>query len=291
MSMLIALILIIHLLGASLLMPWRMVFPERITLEKPSVEKTGILITHSDHGGSGAGVETITSDSGYKLAMITYPLHPLYDRPTRMYFQVQDKFDRVVTKFDIVHEKIAHVIIVSEDLHTYQHIHPEMVEPGWMRVDTKFPRKGLYRIYFQCTPTKAEEMTFKSNTWVNYSRPPRVDLKLDADKPKDIDGYTFKVSSLPTAENEMVQFNVDISKKGRPVRNIRKYLGAGGHGVIISADGKEFLHVHPMTEAVKGNYFSPIGFHTAVPRKGIYKVWVQVLIDGKVRTVDWTFKV
>jgi hypothetical protein len=35
---------------------------------------------------------------------------------------------------------------------------------------------------------------------------------------------------------------------GKPITNLEPSMAAGGHCVIIDADGREFLHVHPAEE-------------------------------------------
>ncbi len=89
----------------------------------------------------------------------------------------------------------------------------------------------------------------------------------------------------------MSMFNVDILQNGKPVKNIEPFLGAGAHGVIISQNTETFAHTHPMSRPQNGLYQSPIQFHTTLNQPGLYKIWVQTQIEGKLRTVDWTFEI
>jgi hypothetical protein len=105
-----------------------------------------------------------------------------------------------------------------------------------------------------------------------------------------MDGYTFKLLNYPKRTNQMEMLSVSVEKNGKPVERIETYLGAGGHAVVIGESTESFLHVHPATEAKGGVYQPPIEFHTTIPKAGLYKMWAQFKIDGKVRTADFTFE-
>lgn len=196
------------------------------------------------------------------------------------------------SRLDIVHEKPAHIFIVNQDLSDFQHVHPEAMRPGLMRIPVQFKAPGPHRLFMQFTTPEHGEVTLNKpfSLGVVPPKPPAM-LQPDAYRPKWVDGYQFRVSGLPTRQNPMAMFHVEVSKNGMPVGNIQPYLGAGAHGVIISQDGRSFIHTHPMGEARGGFYQSPIMFHTNINQPGVYKMWIQTQIDGRVRTVDWTFQV
>lgn len=195
-------------------------------------------------------------------------------------------------QLNIVHEKPAHIFIVNQDLSDFQHVHPEAMRPGLMRIPVQFNAPGPYRLFLQFTTPQHGEVTLNKpfqlgNGITSAAKPMFPDDHL----PKMVEGYQFRVSGLPTRQQPMSMFHVEVLKNGMPVGNIQPYLGAGAHGVIISQDGQSFIHTHPMAEPRNGFYQSPIMFHTNIPQPGLYKMWVQTQIDGRVRTVDWTFRV
>jgi len=93
-----------------------------------------------------------------------------------------------------------------------------------------------------------------------------------------------------------------ITQNGKPVL-LRPYLGMAAHATILSQDGTQFEHVHPMlnsNQTLQQNgqtlYQGPIPFHTNISKPGTYTMFSQFLIDdgtakGKLITVPYTFTV
>jgi hypothetical protein len=73
-----------------------------------------------------------------------------------------------------------------------------------------------------------------------------------------------------------------------PITNLQPYLGAMGHLVIISEDGNDFVHAHPVEGATTSG---PIAFEAHFPRPGIYGGWGQFQRAGVVLTVPFVIEV
>ena len=54
--------------------------------------------------------------------------------------------DQRVTGFQIVHEKIFHLLFVHHELEIFRHEHPVLGEDGIFRHKTEFPKAGIYRM-------------------------------------------------------------------------------------------------------------------------------------------------
>lgn len=214
-------------------------------------------------------------------------------QPGWLDLQIYDpRTGRPPSQLNIVHEKPAHIFIVNQDLSDFQHVHPEAMRPGQLRIPVQFNAPGAYRLFLQFTTPEHGEVTLNKPFQLGTGMAPPARLMMpDAHLPKCVDGYTFRVSGLPTRQQPMAMFHVEVLKNGVPVGNIQPYLGAGAHGVIISQNGQSFIHTHPMAEPRNGFYQSPIMFHTRIDQPGLYKMWIQTQIEGRVRTVDWTFQV
>lgn len=196
-----------------------------------------------------------------------------------------------VDAFEKFNTKFSHLVIVSRDLNFFEHIHPDIIGPGRMSVTTILPQEGQYEMFLQFTPKGQEEATVNQPLQIGNVQTPPAQLIPDTDQAKELDGYTFRLSSLPQKANQVAMVQLSIEKDGNPISGIEPYLGAGGHAVIINQDAGSFLHVHPMSTAIDGFYRSPLTFHTSVPAPGLYKMWIQTQIQGKVETVDFTFQV
>ena len=199
-------------------------------------------------------------------------------------------------QLQIMHEKPAHVFVVNQDLSEFQHVHPEVIRPGLLRLPVQFNTPGLHKLFIQFKTPDYGEQTLSQSFQLGAAQPglsvvPFKPLIPDATWPKQVGAYTFRVTGLPTRQNPMSMFQVSVSQNGLPVGNIQPYLGAGAHGVMISQDGQSFVHTHPTSEPVNRVYQSPLMFHTQVDRPGLYKLWVQTRINDQIHTVDWVFQV
>jgi hypothetical protein len=188
------------------------------------------------------------------------------------------------------HERLMHVIVISSDMTYFQHVHPTVIGPGKLEVTADFPKPGRYIVFAQFSRRSGDEATVRQILNVGSAAESKPALQVDADKTKTMDGYTFKLLNYPKRTNQMEMLSVSVEKNGKPVERIETYLGAGGHAVVIGESTESFLHVHPATEAKGGVYQPPIEFHTTIPKAGLYKMWAQFKIDGKVRTADFTFE-
>src|SRR2546423_14481813 len=65
----------------------------------------------------------------YHLDLSVMPRAPQPGAPAELTFAVHDPWkDRTVTKFQVVHEKLFHMFVVSEDLQVFVHDHPYLGE-------------------------------------------------------------------------------------------------------------------------------------------------------------------
>jgi Cu+-exporting ATPase len=85
---------------------------------------------------------------------------------------------------------------------------------------------------------------------------------------------------------------------GRPVTDLRPYLAAAGHVVVMRADGQTFAHEHADVRdedgnpvfALPGQRFGPdLDLHADFATPGLYQVWGQFrLASGDVITAPFT---
>lgn len=69
---------------------------------------------------------------------------------------------------------------------------------------------------------------------------------------------------IPLHPNKEIQLSMLVTEEqtGKPVKDLQPYLGALAHTVIISQDGSEFLHTHPIEHAIADH-----GHHLRLVRK------------------------
>jgi hypothetical protein len=205
---------------------------------------------------------------------------------------------------DLVHEKKMHLILVSDDLSWFDHIHPEYSASGSYDIkvlakgenfsagrghnETRFDAGGKYWAFTDFKPTGGLNQVHK--TELNVAGTPAKTVAYTQPRLKtNVDGYsiTFDPHGGALVSGSPLHMHIDIMEKGQRLTpdKIENYLGAKAHVVMIETTTKEFLHVHP--EAVGDE----IEMNTTFAKPGTYRGWLQFQTDGKVHTADFVVKV
>lgn len=236
-------------------------------------------------------------------------------------FRIKDQSGAIFRNLKIVHEKPMHLLVVSNDLAEFDHVHPELQPDGTFKVAYTFPHGGVYKLYADFTPQGARQVVERYD--VNVSGPERQPIPLVADVSltKTVESLSvtmFPDKALRAGQELMLNFAVADAQTGKPVTDLEKYLGAMAHFVIISEDLTDFLHVHPMepgemmkpgehgetksdmgdmkmgetskTSSTQGRAIA-ISAHTTFPRAGVYKLWAQFQRGGRVINVPFIVRV
>ncbi|WP_274364036.1 hypothetical protein [Paenibacillus thermotolerans] len=209
---------------------------------------------------------------------------------TRIRLEITNKGEPI-RDFDITHEKLLHLIVVSKDLSYFNHIHPEYKGDGVFEIVNDFPAGGEYRVIADFRPSNGDSMS--KLEWVKVEKgesAPPLPVVPDESLVKAVDGNKVSLATggLTAKEDTVLTFSIADEQTGEPVTDLEPYLGAVGHVVILSEDGERYVHVH----AEEGQGSGPDAvFETQFPRAGIYKVWGQFQRNGEVFTVSYVVNV
>jgi len=211
-------------------------------------------------------------------------------RETYIRLEIRTDDGSPVEEFEINHEKLLHLIVVSKDLSYFRHIHPEYKGNGVFEIANEFPAGGEYRLIADFQPAGGDSMT--KMEWVKLAGEPATPVPVvpDANWEKTVQGNRVRLAiGRPEATEETtLTFSVTDEKTGQPVTDLQPYLGAIGHVVILSEDGERYVHVH----AEEGQGTGPEAvFGTHFPKSGIYKIWGQFQRDNQVFTVPYVVNV
>jgi hypothetical protein len=220
------------------------------------------------------------SQDGYTLRLATTTIEP--DRPTELRFHIEGPDAQPVTTFDVAHEKELHLVVVSRDLRTYAHVHPERDEHGTWTVTAPALPAGSYRVYADFVPTGADGMTLAADLSVPGEFAPHPVPRPSHEV--TIDGYdvTFDGELVAGRESELT---VTVTRDGEPVTNLDPYLGALGHLVAIRDGDLAYLHVHPLDD-LDGPGGPAVRFAVDVPTAGTYGLYFDFSHGGDVRTAS-----
>jgi len=185
--------------------------------------------------------------------------------------------NRLIKQFQVMHEKLFHMFMVSEDLTFFLHEHPVFGSDGKFRYDLTFPKAGLYRILGDFYPDGATPQLVAQTVIIAGPQQPHPVLVRDY-SPKQAANMHISLVTDPPQPNPgtktMMFFRIE------PSDGIEKYLGAWGHMLAASDDLIDLIHTHPF--AADGG--PEMQFNLYFPRAHTYRVWVQVQRKGVVNT-------
>ncbi len=270
---------------------------------------------------------TDTSQAAFRAELRTEPAEVRAGQAAQLVFTVKDRQGATVRDLPLVHEKPMHLLVVSEDLSEFYHIHPDPQPDGSYRVAHTFPNGGRYKLYADFTPPGSSQIVDRIDLNVAGAARERVGLTEDRELTKTVDGLRVTMrpdGALRAGQELMLNFAVADARSSAPVTDLQPYLGALAHFVIISEDATDFLHAHPMTPeemarsggggghgggATNDNHNdshgasmqrqdgqrdaspSQVAAHTSFPRAGLYKVWAQFQRNNQVVTVPFVVRV
>lgn len=226
------------------------------------------LVGRCLHGSNGADSFSAPSRNGLAFAR----------EGSKLRFRITGADGRAIRHLEYVHERPFHLLIVSEDLRDFDHVHPELGDDETWSVDHEFPRAGRYFLYCDFTPPGSGQ------------RVERLELVVDA--PSNPAGTAVKTADVRMEHGEL-RAGEDAEFRFRlPHAAWRPYLGAWGHFVMIAEGHNGFVHAHPADGPVGST--EPAGYHVhgvsdaaagpapdviRVPvnfaRAGRYKLWAQ----------------
>jgi hypothetical protein len=207
-------------------------------------------------------------------------------------FRIEDPdTNKPVRDFEIMHERLFHLFVVSEDTNFFQHIHPQIQPDGSFKLDVKFPHPGMYRVLSDFYPKGATPQLIASTLFVPGEGFHMAPAKLTADvEPKKTENLDIELVTDPP--QPLAGFKTLMFFKLKPNDGIEQYIGAWGHMLAASWDLIDLIHTHPflVTDPEEGAY-KQIQFNMIFPRAGIYRVWTQFQRKGVVNTVVFNIPV
>jgi len=105
---------------------------------------------------------------------------------------------------------------------------------------------------------------------------------------------TLNPSEPQGGKNVTLNYHLANEMTGEPLKDLQPYLGAWGHTLILSEDGRDYIHSHPSklipdgadrTKMISG---PDVSFDAFLPRAGLYRVWSQFQRNGELLTVQFT---
>ena len=223
----------------------------------------------------------------YPVQLTLKPRIVLPNRPVELTFRVRHpKSNAPVKNFEIIHEKLFHLFIVSEKLDYFVHDHPAKVSGGF-RYRATFPSPGMYRLLSDFypkggTPQLIERTVLVPGAAAFGASQPQLPADLSPKHGTNIDVELVTEPAVPIAGMKTLLFF-----RIKPADGLEQYLGAWGHMLTASDDLIDTIHNHPFL----ADGGPQIQFNQIFPRARTYRIWVQFQRLGVVNTVAFTIPV
>ena len=218
----------------------------------------------------------------YHLDLSVTPHPPRVGQKARLTLDVHDPWkDRPVTNFQIVHEKLFHMFVVSQDLQFFVHDHPVGPDAaGSFTYDLTFPKPGLFRVLGDFYPDGATPQLIAKSVIVP-GKPPAPPLLTPDYSTKDATNLRVEMKTDP--EEPLAGQKTLIYFRLSPVEGLEKYLGAWAHMLAASDDLIDMIHTHPLI----ADGGQQVEFTLVFPRARAYRIWVQFQRQGVVNTAHF----
>ncbi|HMS86993.1 MAG TPA: hypothetical protein PKE56_01015 [Acidimicrobiales bacterium] len=236
--------------------------------ESPMPSTTLTPTTHTGHGDQPAAA------ADYRIDAPTTVIAA--GEPQRFTFRVLDPAGVTVTGFEDRHDRPMHLIVVSNDLGDYAHLHPQLADGTWS-VELPALEPGGYRVIADTVPTDGPDLVLTVDLVVPGTATGRT--LPDPAGTTIVDDLSVTLDLTPTTAGLTAALSV---RRDGALVEPDPYLGARGHLVAIDAEDLGYLHVHP----TDGD--GPVSFGIAEPAAGRYRLFFDFSVDGQVRTAAFT---
>ncbi len=205
-------------------------------------------------------------------------------------FKILDpKTGKQVKRFEIVHEKLFHMFLVSQDLGYFVHDHPVFGADAVFRYETHFPHSGMYRLLGDFYPSGGVPQLSAKTVIV----PGRAGEDVSLVVPKLVPDLgpcraeNLSVSLTMDPPQPLAGFKTLMFFHLEPADGVEKYLGAWAHMLAASDDTIDLIHEHPFI----ADGGPQLQFNMIFPRAHTYRIWVQFQRKGVVNTAAFNVPV
>jgi len=204
---------------------------------------------------------------------------------------VDPRSRKPVREFEVVHEKLYHLFVVSQDLKFFLHTHPQRQGDGDFQLNMRFPKPGMYRLLSDFYPAGGTPQLIANTVMVPGEGFTLAKVHIEADlKPQHSENASAELEISPSAP--LAGESVVLNFRVKPDDGVEPYVGAMAHMLAASSDLIDMIHQHPFqTTDGQWSAYKQMQFNMTFPRPGVYRVWVQFQRKSVVNTVAFNVPV
>jgi hypothetical protein len=243
----------------------------------------------------------------YRIRVETEPARPVAGQETRVSVIIADASGRPVTTLQVHHERLAHFLVVSENLEEFHHLHAEdfglltaeAKTRGWFTFPVTFGSGGRYGLAADFMD-RDREVHWSATLEVDGPAQGPTVWRLSRDRKADgLEARLITDPNPPVARKE-TEGILEIKSGGRLVGDLDLWLGALCHLAILGERLSSSAHEHGGDEAMarggmprpNPDYRGPrIYFGYEFPAPGRYRIFSQFERAGRVYTVPFDVEV
>ncbi|MCB9092397.1 MAG: hypothetical protein H6620_07550 [Halobacteriovoraceae bacterium] len=242
---------------------------------------------------------------------------------SRWVFRYKNPMGMNHSMFMKMHEKLMHLVIISEDRSQFAHIHPyfdmerkefyiDVNDIAWdsdnVAQEGAVPFGGKYFVYTDVMPmVMGQEPVMQIDSFelkVIGDQPlpsffdfPNADSPIEKEffEGNELFRVRFWYQNFDFCSYYMPKFYAQIDRwvdgAYQAAEGFDKWLGMGGHIIVFSAEdqGSDFIHMHSLLPIAKKGKFS-FPYHNIKPlNAGEYNSWVQFNFQGQILTFPFEF--
>lgn len=187
---------------------------------------------------------------------------------------------------EILNQKKVQLVITNDDLSYFNHVYADKDSAGIYSINTSFPYGGDYVLI---ADYKAAGLQRQTDTFHITVKGPGL-KKTSFNAPNmlaNTDGYSLQLLSKKLVPGIKGMVIMKLLKDGKPVlpEALQPYLGEQAHMVAINTVTKEYVQVNSKSDPM--SYWFMLNF----PRAGLYRAWVEFMINNSVHTADFVIEV
>ena len=235
---------------------------------------TAVIFTPSSSFAHGDGRVSIEAENQTSLSA---------SKNVELSFQLFDEnTKKSVTEFDLntSHTKKIHLIVYDSSLNEFSHTHPIFDGQVW-KSELNLTTNGSYYAWAQGVLTDGTEFSTSYRFKVVGGKPALATITLGNNRKANAGNTVIELSKQEINAGKMIMLTYTVSRNDGTQPEVTPYLGANAHVIVVSPDGDNLIHAHPMDD--KNSNTGMI--HVTFPVYGDYRVWIQIIDEGVLKVV------
>lgn len=194
----------------------------------------------------------------------------------------------LATELVTVHDRPAHMFVVSSDLRVFEHVHPQPQPDGRLQLDWKPKTAGRYHLFLDIVPEGALPQLLETIVPVRGQHRAATDEITGLTAVQDGVQAALEAGQVVAGEWARLLFKLTDAETGAEMTGWEQWLGAWAHMFAIRDGATEPRHAHPDEHDIeRGLGISSVGLDVMFPRAGEYGVWLQIQRNGTVITLPF----